>query len=193
MLSTILIWLLLAWSALGLMYFLYRACARVPRHDPKNLVHYLHPVDWDLLESLLDPAADFELRWRLSPREFREEQRCRMRLFRELLRRMSHNSAVLAEFDNALFGKDDFTPGPGSKVEEAAIKVRLYCTAARIKLRVWLSLPDTLRAVPMPDLARLRMAADLDGPKVYEELKAAAVEAFADLQPAELDALTRNL
>jgi hypothetical protein len=45
----------------------------------------------------------------------------------------------------------------------------------------------------MPDLARLRMAADLDGPKVYEELKAAAVEAFADLQPAELDALTRNL
>jgi hypothetical protein len=193
MLSSILIWLLLVWSALGLIYFLYRACARVPRHDPRNLVHYLHPVDWSLLESLLDPAADFELRWRLSPRDFREEQRCRMRLFRELLWRMSHNSAVLVEFDNALFGNYDFTPGPASKVEEAAIKVRLYCTVAQIKLRIWLSLPDALQAIPMPDLARLRMAADLDGPKAYEELKAAAMEAFAELQPAELEALTRNL
>jgi hypothetical protein len=52
---------------------------------------------------------------------------------------------------------------------------------------------DTLGVVPTPQLARLRKAADLDGPKAYDELKIAAAAAFAQLQPAELDALTRNL
>jgi hypothetical protein len=45
----------------------------------------------------------------------------------------------------------------------------------------------------MPTLARLRTAADLDGPKAYDDLKAAAAEGFAKLQQTELDALARNL
>jgi hypothetical protein len=39
----------------------------------------------------------------------------------------------------------------------------------------------------------LRKAGDLDGLKAYEELKAAAAEAFAHLKPDELETLTRNL
>jgi hypothetical protein len=193
MVSLILLWLLLCWSALGLIYFLRRVYVRVPKYSPKNLVHYVHPVDRNLLESLLDPASDFDLRWRLCGSDFREEQRCRMRLFRELLWRMSRNAAVVVEFEDALFGAHNSIPELGSKVREAAITVRLYCAAARLKLRVWLSLPEALRAIPMPDLARLRVAAGLDGLKAYEELKAAVVEAFPELSPAEIEALARNL
>jgi hypothetical protein len=192
----IFIWLILACSTLQLIYLLYLAWAstRVPKLTLSDVVHFLYPVDSSLLAGLLDPATDLELRWNLSPRHFREEQRRRLRLYRELLLRMSHNSAVLAEFDNAVRGYNSLIAGPGSKLQEAAINVRIYCTFARGRLSLWLWLPlAAFSIIPRPQLARLRKAASVDGPKAYEELKRAAAEAFAKLQPAELEALTRNL
>ncbi len=192
----IFIWLILACSVLQLIYLLYLAWAsgRVPKLVLDDVVHYLYPVDSALLAGLLDPATDLELRWNLSPRRFREEQRRRMRLYRELLLRMSHNSSVLAEFDNAVCSCNHLAPGPGSKLQEAAINVRIYCTFARGRVRVWLWLPlAAFSFIPRPELARLRKAASVDGPKAYEELKRAAAEAFAQLHPAEREALTRNL
>ncbi len=96
------IWLILAVSAVELFYLLYIAWAssRVPRFALDDVIHFLYPVDTGLLTSLLDPAADFQLRWSLSPLRLREEQRRRMLVYRELLRRMAHNSAMLAKFDN---------------------------------------------------------------------------------------------
>jgi hypothetical protein len=196
MFSQVLTWLILAASVAELVYLLYLAWAsgRVPKLVLADVIHFLYPVDPSLLASLLDPAADFELRWNLSPRCFREEQRRRMRIYRELLQRMAHNSAVLAEFDNAMRGNSSLIAGPGSKLQEAAINVRIYCTFARGRLRMWLWLPPSaFRFIPAPGLARLRKAATLDGPKAYEELKTAAAEAFARLKPTELEALTHNL
>jgi hypothetical protein len=195
MFFSIVTWLILSCSALELVYLLYLAWSstRVPKLVLGDVIHFLYPVDSSLLASLVDPAADFELRWNLSPRSFREEQRRRMRIYRELLGRMAHNSAVLAEFDNAMRGNNNVIGGPGSKLQEAAVKVRLYCMFSRGKLRLWLWLPSAFGAVVPPKLARLRIAADLDGLQVYEELKMAAAEAFAQLRPAELEALTHNL
>ena len=194
MFSLIFIWLISAVYALGYLYVLYCAWTRVPRRDIYDVVPFLHPVDWSLLQSLLDPAADYELRWRLSRRAFREAQLRRMRLYRELVRRMSDNALVLAEFGRARFGSSDSLTGPGCRLEDAFVGVRLYSTFAGVKLRIWLSLPlDRFGIIPTPNLARLRKAGDLDGLKAYEELKAAAAEAFAQLQPADLEALTRNV
>jgi hypothetical protein len=190
--SQILIWLLVAANALGYVYLLYRAWTRVPRRDMDDVVPFLYPVDVSLVESLLDPAADFQLRWQLSPREFREAQRRRMRLYLELVRRMSHNSDVLVEYDHARLGNERLNSEEASKVEDAAIRVRLYSGCVRLRLRIWLSLPMNAFGM-MPTLARLRMAADLDGPKAYCDLKAAAAEGFARLQQNELDALARSL
>jgi hypothetical protein len=190
------IWLILACSALQLIYLLYLAWAstRVPKLTLSDVVHFLYPVDSSLLAGLLDPAADLELRWNLSPRRFREEQRRRMRLYRELLLRMAHNSAILAEFDNAVRGCNNLIAGPGSELQEAAIRVRFYCTFARGRLGIWLWLPlAAFSIIPTPELAGLRKAAAVDGPRAYEELKTAAAEAFAQLRPAELEALTHNL
>jgi hypothetical protein len=195
MLSLIFVWLLIAANAVGYTYLLYRAWTRVPRRDIFDVVPFLHPVDSSMVESLLDPAADYSLRWGLSRRAFREAQLRRMRVYRELVRRMSDNSAILAEFGRARFASSEsLAPGLASRLEDAHVAVQVYSTFASVRLCIWLSLPlDRFGIVPTPDLARLRRAGDLDGLKAYEELKAAAAEAFVQLKPDELETLTRNL
>jgi hypothetical protein len=194
MFSLVLTWLIVAWGALACVYLLYRAWTRFPRRDLDDVVHFLYPVDLSLAESLLDPAEDFSLRWSLSPRAYREAQRRRMRLYLELVRRMAHNSVVLVEFGNAACGGEKLAAGVVSELQQAAIKVRLYSSFARLSLRFRLLLPPgAFGVIPLPDLARLRRVAELDGPKIYDELKTAAATAFTQLRPAELEALTRNL
>lgn len=194
MLSLVLTWLIVAWGALACVYLLYRAWTRFPRRDLDDVIHFLYPVDLSLAESLLDPAEDFSLRWSLSPRAYREAQRRRMRLYLELVRRMAHNSVVLVEFGNAAIGDEKLAAAVVSELQQAAIKVRLYSTFARLRLRMRLLLPfDAFGVILLPDLARMRKVAELDGPQTYHELKTAAAAAFTQLQPGELEALTRNL
>ena len=193
MFSLILMWMLVGCGVLGLVTVLYFAWRGVPQRAIDDVVYFLYPVDSALLAALLDPATDHDLRWNLGPRNFRDAQRRRMRVFGELLRRMAHNSRVLVEFGNALSLDDSFEPGFGSKLHEAAANVCVYCTGARLRLRGWLSLPNGFGLVPTPGLADLRKAADVDGVKAYDELRTAAAEAFARLRPDELDALTRGL
>jgi hypothetical protein len=193
MLSVILTWLVVGWGALACIYMLYRAWTTFPRRDLDDVVPFLYPVNLALAESLLDPAADLSMRWSLSPGAYREEQRRRMRLYLELVRRMAHNSVVLVEFGNAICDKQ-LPAGVASELQQAAIKVRLYSGFARFRLQSRLLLPlDALGMIPAPGLAPLRKAADLDGPRAYNQLKAAAAAAFVQLHPSELEALTRNL
>jgi hypothetical protein len=195
MFSLILIWLIVVVYGLGYIWVLYQAWTRVPRQDIDDVLPFLHPVDSSLLQSLLDPAADFELRWRLGERAFREAQLRRMRLYRELVRRMSDNALVVAEFGRARSGSGSGTAqNPDSRLEDAYVAVRAYSTFASLRLRIWLSLPlDVFGLISTPDIARLRRAGDLDGLEAYEELKAAAAEAFGHLQAAEIETLTRSL
>jgi hypothetical protein len=207
MFSVVLTWLIIAWGALACIYMLRCAWVRFPRRDLDDVVHFLHPVDLSLAESLLDPAADFALRWNSTPRAYREMQRRRMRLYLELVRRMSHNSKVLVEFGNAAMrsgriresqcdtGNDNQpTAALAAELQHAAITVRLYSLLVLMRLRLQLTLPwDAFGVIPAPQLAHLRKAGDLDGPQTYTDLKKAAAAAFLRLQPADLQALTRNL
>jgi len=106
---------------------------------------------------------------------------------------MAHNSAVLAEFDNAMRGYNNLIAGPGSELQEAAIKVRIYCTFSRGRVRMWLWLPNAFCVVAPPRLARLRKAAGLDGPNAYEELKTARPQQRSRSScPLNSEALTRK-
>jgi hypothetical protein len=211
MFSLIFTWFMIAWGTLACIYMLRCAWTRFPRRDLDDVVHFLHPVDLSLAESLLDPAADFALRWNSTPRAYREAQRRRMRLYLELVRRMSHNSRVLVEYGNAIMRREypdgefpgqDQSTGPhqnpraalASDLQHAAISVRLYAllVLVRLRLRLWFPL-DAFGVIPALELAQLRIAGDVDGPKTYHELKAAATAAFGQLQPADLQVLTRNL
>jgi hypothetical protein len=199
MFSLILTWVIIIWGALACIYMLRCAWTRFPRRNLDDVVHYLHPVDLSLAESLLDPAADFALRWNTTPRAYREAQRRRMRLYLELVRRMSHNSQVLIEFGNAVMlrncsKEDKQTAAVASELQHAAISVRLYAllVLTRLRLQLWFRL-DAVGVMPAPELAQLRRAGNVDGPKTYDDLKTAATAAFMQFQPAELQTLSRNL
>jgi hypothetical protein len=195
MFSIVLTWLIVAWGALACIYMLRFAWSRFPKRDVDvdDVIPFLYPVDISLAESLLDPAAEFEFRWKLTPPQFREAQRKRMRLYLELTRRMSHNSRVLVEYAAA----ERNSPDPrrvalASALQERAIEVRLYSLLIRIRLRARLLLRfDVFTAKPA--LAHLRMAGDIDGLITYHALKSAAAAVFVQLPPEELDSLTRSL
>src|SRR5580658_9557724 len=101
MFSIVFTWLMVAWGALSCIYMLRCAWRRFPHRDVDDVIPFLYPVDISLAEALLDPAAEFEYRWKLSPAQFRAAQRKRMRMYLELTRRMAHNSRVLVEYADA--------------------------------------------------------------------------------------------
>ncbi len=195
MFSIIFTWLLVVWGALSCIYMLRCAWTRFPKRDADidDVIPFLYPVDLSLAESLLDPASEFECRWKLNPARFREAQRKRMRLYLELTRRMAHNAKVLVEYADA--EKNSHDPARVSRacvLQETAIGVRLYALLIGIRLRVWLFFrTDILNSMPV--LAQLRTAGEIDGLRSYSALKDAAAAAFVQLPPDELDTLTRNL
>jgi hypothetical protein len=193
MFSIILTWLIVAWGALSCIYMLRCAWRRFPKRDVDDVIPFLYPVDISLAESLLDPATEFEFRWKLQPRQFREAQRKRMRLYLELTRRMAHNATVLVAYADAEKNSNDpRRVSLASTLQEKAVEVRLYALLTRFKLRIRLLLRSDLLTVT-PVLSHLRTACEIDGLQTYSALKIAAAAAFVQLPPDELDTLTRNL
>ncbi len=193
MLSIIFTWLIVAWGAIACIYMLRCAWSRFPKRDVDDVIPFLYPVDLALAESLLDPATEFQYRWKLSPQQFRAAQRKRMRLYLELSRRMAHNSKVLVEYAEA----EKNNPDPrrasvASTVQEQAVAVRLYVLLTRVRLLVWLFFRSAT-LVTMPALPHLRTVCEIDGLQTYSALKSAATAAFIRLAPEEMDSLTRNL
>ncbi len=195
MFSIIFTWLIVAWGALACIYMLRCAWSRFPNRDVNadDVIPFLYPVDITLAESLLDPAKEFEFRWKMGPPQFREAQRKRMRLYLEVTRRMAHNAAVLVQFADAEKNSGDpRRAGLASAVQEKAVEVRLYSLLAGIKLRLWLLLRSEM-VTSAQILAHLRTAGEIDGLASYGALKTAAANAFIGLPPDEFASLTRSL
>lgn len=193
MFSIILTWLIVAWGALSCIYMLRCAWRRFPKRDVDDVIPFLYPVDLSLAESLLDPATEFECRWRLRPPQFREAQRKRMRLYLELTRRMAHNATVLVAYaDGEKSSEDPRRVSLASTLQEKAIEVRLYALLIKFKLRLWLLLRSEI-LISTPVLPHLRTACEIDGLQTYSAMKIAAAAAFIQLPPDELDMLKRNL
>jgi len=186
-------WMIIVWGATASVYMLWHGWSRFPRRDFDDVVHFLYPVDLSLAESLLDPAAEFEFRWRLAPQEFRKAQRRRMSLYLELVRRMAHNSRVLVEYGNEEIFKNDPRSADQARVlQQKAIEVRVYALLTLLKVRLWMwFFPAALGNAP--GIAQLRRTAEVDGLETYCALKDAATAAFMHLDSSDLDALTRSL
>jgi hypothetical protein len=193
MFSVILTWTMVAWGALSCIYMLRCAWARFPKRDVDDVIPFLYPVNLALAKSLLDPASEFEYRWRLSPREFRAAQRKRMRLYLELTRRMAHNSRVLVEY--AVAEKNNPDPrrvSVATDLQDRAIEMRLYVLLAGARLKLWLFLRSEL-LTGTNKLSLLRTAGEIDGLQTYCALRTAATAAFVHLPAEARESLTRNL
>ena len=193
MFSVIFTWTMVAWGALSCIYMLRCAWKRFPKRDVDDVIPFLYPVNLALAESLLDPASEFEYRWRLSRREFRAAQRKRMRLYLELTRRMAHNSRVLVEY--AVAEKNNPDPrrvSVATDLQDRAIEMRLYVLLAGARLKFWLFLRSEL-LTGTPKLSLLRTAGEIDGLQTYSALRTAATAAFVHLPAEARESLTRNL
>jgi len=195
MFSIIFTWLIVAWGALACIYMLRCAWSRFPRRDvdADDVIPFLYPVDISLAESILDPAAEFECRWKLGPRRFREAQRKRMRLYLELTRRMAHNARVLVEYADAEKAQPRSSPRqPGFRAARECNRSPPLFPADRNQASFLAAAARGYLEVDAGSRASAHYGR-IDGLQTYSALKTAAAAAFIQLPPDEQDSLFRNL
>jgi|GEM_PF-6092878 len=168
--------LILGYFALAIAY------KRHP-HDIDDVILFARPLDTSDLEDLFAAASKWKLPRSVSRQELREIQENRMRLAKEYLKRVVHNTNlihlwVLQEHER-IKGKsrEEYTQEDRLIQEslEFALKLRLYSTAVFAKL--WLSMflkygfpPQASVHVP-----NLRVGARMDVPATYERLVESAL------------------
>lgn len=189
-----LVGLVLAFAGFTALQFM----GKFPKRTRDDVSPFLRPSDIEELEGLLDRAQEANLRFQLSPQEFRVWQRKRIHLMREYLLRMSHNALVLIEWGNmelaavgfpadaqtrstaesntpALCRRDLERQAQAHELIQAATEFRLYSVAARLKLKMWILLRlDYWPVLPEPSVSRLKTVLGIDAVGSYHRLKTAA-------------------
>jgi len=112
---------------------------RFPDRTVDDVADYLLPIDFEKAEDLLDPQTEAILRQELTSNEFRSLQRKRIHCYVAMVKRMSHNSAVLIEWANREAEKANGERlQMVSQLQQQGVEVRLYSLLALIKLHFWL-------------------------------------------------------
>ena len=168
---------------------------RFPDRTVDDVADYLLPIDFEKAEDLLDPQTEAILRKELTPSEFRSLQRKRIHCYVAMVKRMSHNSAVLIEWANREAEKAD---GERlqivSQLQQQGVEVRLYSLLALIKLHFWLLIRiDSWRILPAPSLYDVREAGGIRGLDSYDRLKTAASYLVLDMKQEKFEQLLHNL
>ena len=92
-----------------------------------DLAGRTRPVDLEAFRNLVDPAEEDYLRSNLSPRQFREVQRERMRAALEYVRNAAHNAAFLLRMGEAATqNADPRIAQAGSQLIDSALRLRAY-------------------------------------------------------------------
>jgi hypothetical protein len=185
-----LVGLVLAFAGFTVLQFM----GKFPTRTRDDVSPFLRPSDVEELETLLDRTQEANLRFELSPTEYRTWQRKRVHLMREYLLRMSHNALVLIEWGNMELAQVGF-PDPDANATatptlsqrdlerqalaqeliQAATEFRLYSVAARLKLKAWILFRlDQWPSFAEPSVSRLRTVVGIDAITSYHRLKTAA-------------------
>ena len=168
---------------------------RFPDRTVDDVVDFLVPIDFERVESLLDPAFEWDLRRNLSSEEFRKIQRKRIHLYIEFLQRMTHNATILIQLGNReAEGRNAETVQLAEELQRQSVKVRVYTMAATMKLRLWLFLRvDAWHILPAPSLCDLREVYGIQGLESYYALRNSASVLFMRVGPAKLDGLLERI
>jgi hypothetical protein len=166
-----------------------------PDRTVDDIVDFLLPVDLEKAESLLNPYAESSLRSDLTRAEFRKLQRKRLHLYLALVRKMSHNAAVLIEWANReAEGTDERTVQLAHDLQQIAVEVRLYSLLTLAKLRFWLLIRlDSWKMLPAPSLYELQEVGGVHGLESYERLKTTASFLFLEIGHQNFEELLHNL
>jgi hypothetical protein len=195
MISYVVWYLIITAGFVGCIVTLALIWFRFPDRTVNDVADYLLPIDFEKAEELLDPQTEAILRRELTPTEFRTLQRKRIHCYVAMVKRMSHNSAVLIEWANReAENADGDRLRMVSELQQLGVQVRLYSLLALIKLRFWLLIRiDSWRILPAPSLYDVREAGGIRGLESYDRLKTAASFLFLEMKQGNFEQLLHNL
>jgi hypothetical protein len=167
--------------------------SRLPDCNLDDVLNSVRPVDLDRLESLLDPANEWQLRANLSNGEFRLQQRKRIHQTLEIMLRVAHNASVLTQWAKHR-SESEHEAALARELHAKAIEVRVCALFAVSKLKTWIIL--RAQAWPFllqPRLSNLRRNAGIDLLFAYAELRDVAGRLCSNRRAADCDELLRRL
>ena len=102
----------------------------------------LIPVDLDAFENLIDLDEEQFLKFNLSPPEFRQVQRSRLRAARVYVAALSGNAGILVGMgQSARLNPNPETAAAGAEIIQRALQLKVWCLLAMFRLSVALVFP----------------------------------------------------
>jgi hypothetical protein len=156
-------------AAFLVLFFLVRlAWRRVYRFRNRtedDVTPFMLRIDLAELSYLVDNLTEEQLRYDLTPEEFRKEQLVRLRLLQEFTRRMRHNADILQEwgeygFDRRRYADEDGIRSHSLQLIKNCREFRYAARAVQLQLHMWFIEMKLFPARPAPMLSNVRHVDD---------------------------------
>jgi len=143
----------------------WRHVYRFRNRTEDDVVPFMLRVDLAELSYLVDNLTEEQLRYELSPEEFRKEQLVRLRLLQEYTRRMRHNADILQEwgeygFNRRRYADEDGIRSHSLELIKSCREFRYAARAAQLQLHLWFIEMKFFPAHPAPMLSQVRHVDD---------------------------------
>jgi hypothetical protein len=137
--------LLASIAVLFLVFLTLQLWWRYSRRIVQQSVPQLTPIDLDAFQNLTDPEEDRFLMANLAPAQFREAQRYRIQAAKMYVVALSENAGILvAAGQSARYHADPAIAAMGLEIFQRAIKLKIWCMFALVRLNVALIYPARL-------------------------------------------------
>ncbi len=196
MMQAILWWLPVVLMVGGMALVLFWMWMDCPKRSPEDIVEFLQHVDLEKFRTTLDPTTEAALRDQMGMRAFRREQRKRVHLCIEFLKRMSHNAGLLTEVASRMaYREDDLNiRQAGMVLREHGVQVKIYAITTILKLRLRLLVRmDSWFMFGALSLYGVRESCGIRGLESYDKLKTAASFLFLQLHSNRFEDLIEVL
>lgn len=196
MMQAILWWLPVALMVGGMILVLFWMWMDCPKRSPEDLIEFLQHVDLERFEGILNPAGEVAFCDQMGMTAFRREQRKRVHLCVEFLKRMSHNAGLLTELGSRMAYRDDdlSVRQAGLALREHGVRVNIYAITTILKLRLRLFIRmDSWFMFGALSLYGVRESCGIRGLESYDKLKTAASFLFLQLHSNRFEDLIEVL
>lgn len=196
MMQIILWWLPVVLMVGGMALVLFWMWMDCPKRSPEDLIEFLQRVDLEKFQTILDPSREITLCDEIGMSAFRREQRKRVHLCIEFLKRMSHNAGLLTELGSRMANSEDesVVKQAGLSLREHGVRVNIYAITTILKLRLRLFFRmDSWFMFGALSLYGVRESCGIRGLESYDKLKTAASFLFLQLRSNRFEELIEVL
>ena len=167
--------------ALAVLIILYRKVYGVRGRTAAEVLPYLRHVDVEELRHLFSAKAELYMSLNFTPRQFRREQRHRMILALEYIRRICHNVRILQEWATyelrrARAAANRDCANLSLDLTRDAVNCRMCSFALRTRLHTWLVRMAFLPFLAPPSFEELIRFGSVDLLDFYNKVRSSASE-----------------